>query len=76
MCRVIKNIHGVLHSALQQALANNYITVNPTNACKLPRIVKPEIRPLEPEEIKSLLREAQLDDYCNLFIAALFTGMR
>ena len=72
----IKNIHGVLHSALQQALANNYITVNPTNACKLPRIVKPEIRPLEPEEIKSLLREAQLDDYCNLFIAALFTGMR
>ena len=26
----IKNIHGVLHSALQQALANNYITVNPT----------------------------------------------
>ena len=72
----IKNIHGVLHSALQQSLANNYITVNPTNACKLPRIVKPEIRPLEPEEIKSLLREAQLDDYCNLFIAALFTGMR
>ena len=72
----IKNIHGVLHSALQQALANNYITVNPANACKLPRIVKPEIRPLEPEEIKSLLREAQLDDYCNLFIAALFTGMR
>ena len=72
----IKNIHGVLHSALQQAVSNGYITVNPTNACKLPRIVKPEIRPLEPDEIKALLREAQLDDYCNIFTVAILTGCR
>ena len=74
--KTVKNIHGVLHSALQQALLNGLITVNPSNACKLPRVTKPEIRPLEPEEIKAILREAQLDDYCNLFIVALFTGMR
>ena len=73
--KTVKNIHGILHCALQQAIANDYIRTNPADACKLPRIVKPEIRPLEPEEIKSLLREAQLDDYCNLFTAALFTGM-
>lgn len=74
--KTVKNIHGVLHSAMQQALLNGHITVNPTNACKLPRVTKPDIRPLEPDEIKALLREAQLDDYCNIFTVALFTGMR
>lgn len=72
----IKNVHGVLHSCLAQAQANNYITSNPTKACKLPRIAKPEIRPLEPDEIKALLREAQLDDYCNIFTVAILTGCR
>lgn len=72
----VKNVHGVLHSCLAQAQANNYITSNPTKACKLPRIVKPEIRPLEPDEIKALLREAQLDDYCNIFTVAILTGCR
>ena len=74
--KTVKNIHGVLHGALQQAMANGYIPTNPTNACKLPRVVKPEIRPLEPEEIKALLREAQLDDYCNIFTVAILTGCR
>ena len=74
--KTIKNIHGVLHVALQQAIANGYIRHNPTEACKLPKIVKPEIKPLEPEEIALVLREAEQDDYCNLFIVAMFTGMR
>lgn len=72
----IKNIHGVLHCALQQAINNGYITKNPTEACKLPKITRPEINPLEPQEIAQLIREAQKDDYCNLFTVALFTGMR
>ena len=46
------------------------------DACKLPKVVKPEIKPLEPDEIAQLLKEAQKDDYCNLFIVAMFTGMR
>lgn len=28
--KTVKNIHGVLHSALQQAIANGYIRNNPT----------------------------------------------
>lgn len=31
--KTVKNIHGVLHSALQQAIANGYIRNNPTEAC-------------------------------------------
>lgn len=74
--KTVKNIHGVLHSALQQAIENKYIKYNPTEACKLPKVLKPEIKPLEPDEIRRMLQEAEKDDYCNLFIVAMFTGMR
>lgn len=74
--KTVKNIHGVLHSALEQAISNDYIHRNPTEACKLPKVVKPEIHPLEPAEISKLLQEAEKDDYENLFIVAMFTGMR
>ncbi len=74
--KTVKNLHGILHSALQQAIACDYLSRNPADACKLPKVTKPEIKPLEPEEIARLLKEAEQDDYCNLFIVAMFTGMR
>ena len=74
--KTVKNVHGILHCALQQAIACDYIYRNPADACKLPKVIKPEIKPLEPEEIARLLKEAEQDDYCNLFIVAMFTGMR
>ncbi len=74
--KTVKNLHGILHCALQQAIACDYIYRNPADACKLPKVTKPEIKPLEPVEIARLLKEAEQDDYCNLFIVAMFTGMR
>ena len=74
--KTIKNIHGVLHAALEQAISNGYIHKNPTAGCKLPKVVRPEIKPLEPEEIARMLKEAKKDAYDNLFIVAMFTGMR
>ena len=72
----IKNIHGVLHKALQQAVATNQLHQNPADACVLPRVVRPEISALEPEQIALVLKEAEKDDYHNLFLVAMFTGMR
>lgn len=74
--KTVKNIHGVLHAALEQAISNGYIHKNPTAGCKLPKVVRPEIKPLEPEEIAQMLKEAKKDAYDNLFIVAMFTGMR
>ena len=74
--KTIKNINGVLHTALQQAIANGHIRQNPTEACKLHKVIKPEIKPLEPDEIARMLQEAAKDDYHNLFTVAMFTGMR
>lgn len=74
--KTVKNIHGVLHKALQQAIANGYLSQNPAAACILPKIQKPEIKPLEPDEIALFLKEANKDSYSNLFTVAIFTGMR
>jgi integrase len=38
--KTVKNIHGVLHKALQQAVMIGYIRFNPSDACTLPRILK------------------------------------
>ena len=57
--KTVKNLHGILHCALQQAIACDYLSRNPADACKLPKVIKPEIKPLEPEEIARLLKEAE-----------------
>lgn len=38
--KTVKNTHGVLHKALQQAVSNGYLRTNPTDACVLPRVEK------------------------------------
>ena len=36
--KTVKNVHGILHCALQQAIACDYIYRNPADACKLPKV--------------------------------------
>lgn len=74
--KTVRNLHGILHKALSQAVEIGYIPNNPAAACKLPRVTKPEIRPLDEEETRAFLSQAQGDDYERLFLVALFTGMR
>ena len=38
--KTIKNIHGILHRSLQQAMFNGYMRSNPSDPCILPRVVK------------------------------------
>ena len=47
----MKNIHGVLHKALEKAVKLGYIRTNPTDSCELSRVEKKEIRPLDSEDI-------------------------
>ena len=74
--KTIKNIHGVLHKALQQALRNKYISFNPAEACDLPRVEKAEIKPLDDAQIKAFLKAVSGHPYEYLFVTVLFTGMR
>lgn len=74
--KTVKNIHGVLHHALKQAVRLGYVRMNPTEACTLPRIEKAKIEPLDTPEIKLLLDVLGDDVYSDVLRVDLFTGMR
>lgn len=74
--KTIKNIHGVLHKALNQAVTNGYIPNNPSDGCVLPRVIKKEITPLSDDEIKKFLMAIETDKFSDIFFVTLFTGMR
>lgn len=38
--KTVKNVHGILHKALDQAMKLRYIGLNPADACTLPRMEK------------------------------------
>lgn len=72
----IKDLHGVLHKALQQAVDIGFLRNNPASHCKIPRIEKPDIQPLDSYEITLFLRAIKGDRFEALYTTALFTGMR
>lgn len=74
--KTVKNIHGVLHSALKQAVMNGLIRSNPTESCTIPRIERIEIKPFDDAAEKSFLQAIEGDKYERLFIVDLYTGMR
>lgn len=74
--KTVKNIHGVLHKALQQAVLIGYLRFNPTDACTLPRREKKELTPFDDVQITAFLKAIQGSRYETLFTVTLFTGMR
>ena len=74
--KTVKNIHGVLHHALKQAVANGLIRSNPADACTLPRIEKKELKPLDEDEIALFLKVIHGHRFESIFLTTLFTGLR
>ena len=74
--KTVKNVHGVLHKALQQAVKIGYLRFNPADACELPRAVRKELKPLDEEQSKAFLKAIQGHRYEMLYTVTLFTGMR
>ena len=74
--KTVKNIHGVFHKAMQQAVLIGYLRVNPTDACTLPRVIKKEMHPLEEDQVAAFLKEVQGSPHEYLYKIALFTGLR
>lgn len=74
--KTIKNIHVMLHEALEQALKNGLITRNVTEAVTLPKITKKEMRVLTSDEQSRLLKLCNNENNGIFVILALSTGMR
>lgn len=74
--KTIKNTHGVLHKALQQAVKIGYIRFNPADFCELPRVEHKEITPLDSNDIAAFTKAIRGNRFEALFLVTLFTGMR
>ena len=72
--KTVKNVHGVLHKALQQAVLIGYLRYNPADACILPRIERKKIKPFDDTQISAFLTAIQGNRFETLFILTLFTG--
>lgn len=74
--KTIRNIHGVLHKALQQAVDLGYLHSNPSAPCHLPKLERKPIQALDSTAIKAFLQAIKGHRLELLYIVTLFTGMR
>ena len=74
--KTIKNIHGALHKAMEQAKRMNYIRNNPLDAVIVPRVEKPNIETLEDEDMVKFLNAIKGHPDELIYYVTAFTGLR
>ena len=74
--KTVKNIHGALHAALEQAKINGYLRINPSEGTTLPKIEKEELKVMDTQDVSAFLRAIKGDEYELPLFVALFTGLR
>lgn len=74
--KTIKNIVGVLSSALQEAVNNQIIPRNPAPFVKLPAVRQKEIEALTIDQIAAFVEAAHTSPYYAPLACCLFLGLR
>lgn len=74
--KTIKNVHGVLHRALDQAVVLGYLKQNPCLGVQLPRVERADIKPLMDDQVGTFLEAVEGNEYADLFTVTMYTGMR
>ena len=74
--QTVRGIHTTLHAALDRAVEEKLLFRNPADNCKLPSAKAREMQVLTPEEIQRLLIQAKEENYYELFLLELATGLR
>ena len=74
--KTVKNVHGVLHRAMEQCVRLGYLRTHPLDAVTLPRIEKAKIHPMEDDLLTSFLREIRGNPYESVYYVTVFTGLR
>jgi integrase len=67
---------SIVSRAIKQAVRWRMLPQNPADAVTAPRVPKPEIHPLDSEQVAMLLEAAREDRLSALYVLALSTGMR
>ncbi len=74
--RMVRVCHANCRSALEKAVEEGLIRINPAIGCKLPPKKSGEMQVLTQEEMQRFLIQARQDGYYELFLLELGTGMR
>ena len=74
--RMVRVCHASCRSALEKAVQEGLIRINPAIGCKLPPKKSREMQVLTQEEMQRFLIQARQDGYYELFLLELGTGMR
>ncbi len=74
--RMVRACHASCRMALEKAVAEGLIRINPAIGCKLPPKKAREMQVLTKDELQRFLAQAKEDGYYELFLLELGTGMR
>ena len=74
--RSVRMIHAICRSALEKAVDEGLIRVNPAIGCKLPPKKSGEMNVLTQEELQRFLIQAKEDGCYELFLLEIATGLR
>jgi len=74
--RMVRVCHANCRSALQKAVEEGLLRINPAIGCKLPPKKSGEMHILTQEEMQRFLIQARQDGYYELFLLELGTGLR
>ena len=74
--KTVKNVHGVLHAALRQAVLLRYVSHNAADNTSLPRIERKEMHVLDEDATAAFLKALKGHKFEVLYKVTLFTGLR
>ena len=74
--KTIRNVHGVVHKALADAVRWGHIPRNPADLADPPAARKPELTTWTAEEMRVFLRSVEDDRLAALWTLGATTGMR
>ena len=74
--KTVRNINQVISSAMDLAVAQKIILVNPTNACELPKVEHQEMQIIPAEQLQAFLDEARATGVYEMYYIELATGLR
>ena len=74
--KTVRNIHQVISSAMDLAVAQKIIIENPTDACGLPKVEHREMQTIPAEQLQAFLQEAKTTGVYEMYYIELATGLR
>jgi integrase len=74
--KTVRNIHGTMHAALQDAVRWGYVARNVANAVELPKGPTAEMQVWSPEQLRCFLDHVQADRLYAAWLLIATTGMR